>query len=268
MRSDASAGSNGRPRTGSGRSAGIEVRGLGKVYETGDGRERVFEDLRFEIESRRFVTLLGKSGSGKSTLLNILSEILEPTEGAVHIHPEDDDEDYTLGHVFQDTRLLPWETSVGNIRFVHTTNPDYDDDLARRYLDLVGLADHYDKYPGQLSGGQRQRVDIARAFSVDPHVLLMDEPFSSLDEITAERMREELLELWSAFRKTVFFVTHDIDEAILLSDRMLMLGEGRIFADLEVPLDRPRSIDSDAFLKFRQTALDAFHSLEGADRVD
>jgi NitT/TauT family transport system ATP-binding protein len=151
---------------------------------------------------------------------------------------------------------------VDNIEYVHENNPDYTNELARRSLDLVGLSDHYDKYPTQLSGGQRQRVGIARALSTDPGVLLMDEPFSNLDEITAENLRDELLDIWSQLNKTVFFVTHDMTEAIQLCDRILMLGQGRIYADLENPLDRPRRLDSDAFLKFRQKAVDKFHSIE------
>jgi NitT/TauT family transport system ATP-binding protein len=127
---------------------------------------------------------------------------------------------------------------------------------------MVGLSEHYDKYPTQLSGGQQQRVGIARAFSIDPQILLMDEPFSNLDEITAENLRRELMDIWRELRKTVFFVTHDITEAIELSDRILMLGGGRIYADVEVPLERPREVDSEAFLTFRQEAIERFHSID------
>ena len=244
-----------------GSAGSIHIEGLGKEFDTKQGHERVFSDIDIDIEPSSFVTLLGRSGSGKSTMLNIISDVLEPTEGRVRFESEDGSE-VTLGHVFQSPRLLPWNTCVGNIEYVHEHNPDYTDDLARRYLDLVGLSDHYDKYPSQLSGGQQQRVGIARAFSIDPEILLMDEPFSNLDEITAEELREELMQIWQQLNKTVFFVTHDITEAIELSDRMLMLGNGRIYGDLEVPLDRPRTVDSEEFLRFRQQAIEQFHRIE------
>jgi len=239
----------------------IKINGLSKEFDTAEGRETVFSNLNCEVEPGSFVTLIGKSGSGKSTLLNIISDVLDPTEGRIVLESEEGNE-ATLGHVFQDPRLLPWNTCVGNIEYVHEDNPEYTDDLARRYLDMVGLSEHYDKYPTQLSGGQQQRVGIARALSIDPDILLMDEPFSNLDEITAENLRGELLDIWGQLNKTVFFVTHDITEAIELSDRILMLGDGHIYDDITVELDRPRELKSDAFLRFRQEAIDRFHAID------
>jgi NitT/TauT family transport system ATP-binding protein len=239
----------------------IVIDNLSKEFETGDGIETVFDDLNVEIEPGSFVTLIGKSGSGKSTLLNIISGVLEPTTGEVRFESEDGGE-AEIGHVFQSPRLLPWDTCVNNIELVHENNPDYTEDLAKQYLDLVGLSDHYDKYPTQLSGGQQQRVGITRALSIDPEILLMDEPFSNLDEITAESLRTELIDIWQKLNKTVFFVTHDINEAVELSDRILMLGNGEIYGDLEVDLERPRDLDSEEFLKFRQKAIRQFHSVD------
>jgi NitT/TauT family transport system ATP-binding protein len=240
----------------------IHIESLTKEFDTAEGYELVFEDINIDIEPESFVCLLGKSGSGKSTMLNIVSGILEPTEGRVRFETADGTGDVTLGHVFQSPRLMPWDSNLQNIEFVNEDNPDYTEELGKQHLDLVGLSDHYHKYPGQLSGGQRQRVGIARALSIDPEVLLMDEPFSNLDEITAEELRKELISLWSELNKTIFFVTHDMTEAIQLADRLLMLGDGEIYGDLEVPLDRPRRIDSDEFLKFRQKAIDTFHSID------
>jgi len=239
----------------------IVIENLSKEFDTSDGIEVVFEDLNIEIEPGSFVTLIGKSGSGKSTLLNIISGVLEPTAGEVRFESEGGGE-AEIGHVFQSPRLLPWDTCVRNIELVHEDNPDYIDSLAKKYLDLVGLGDHYDKYPTQLSGGQQQRVGIARALSIDPEILLMDEPFSNLDEITAESLRAELIDIWQQLNKTVFFVTHDINEAVELSDRILMLGNGEIYGDMEVPLERPRTVDSEEFLKFRQRAIEQFHSVD------
>lgn len=242
--------------------AAIHIENLGKTFDTSDGVEEVFSGINIDIEPGTFVCLLGKSGSGKSTMLNIVSDVLEPTTGRIRFENQDGSEDVTLGHVFQSPRLLPWNTCVENIEYVHENNPDYTDEHAKQYLDLVGLGGHYDKYPTQLSGGQQQRVGIARALSTDPGVLLMDEPFSNLDEITAETLRNELIKIWQKLNKTVFFVTHDMTEAIQLSDRLLMLGQGEIYADLENPLSRPRKVDSDEFLQFRQEAIRSFHSIE------
>lgn len=246
-----------------GTAASIHVENLTKAFDTKQGEELVFEDLSFDIEPGSFTTLIGKSGSGKSTLLNIVSGIEDPTSGRVWFERQGhSDEDVTIGHVFQSPHLLPWNSCIKNIEYVHEDNPDYTEDVAKRYLDMVGLSKHYRKYPTQLSGGQQQRVGIARALSIDPNVLLMDEPFSNLDEITAETLREELIELWENLNKTIFFVTHDITEAIELSDRILMLGDGEIYGDLEVSLDRPRDVSSEEFLSIRSEALDQFHSID------
>jgi len=243
--------------------AEINVDGITKEFDTSEGVETVFQDVDLQIDPGTFTTIVGKSGSGKSTLMNLISGILEPTRGAVDFSvPDADSQEVTVGHVFQSPYLLPWETCVENIEYVHTSNEDYTDDLAQQYLDIVDLSNHYDKYPSQLSGGQRQRVGIARALSIEPNVLLMDEPFASLDEITAEDLREELMSIWREIELTVLFVTHDLTEAIQLSDRIIMLGDGEIYADLEVPLERPREVDSNEFLKFRERTLEAFYSIE------
>ncbi|MFC3959274.1 ABC transporter ATP-binding protein [Halovivax cerinus] len=252
---------------GSNSAGRISIEGLTKRFETASGGETVFENVDLEIEPGRFVTLIGKSGCGKSTLLKILSGVLEPTSGSVRIESEDGG-DAEIGHVFQSPRLLPWNSCERNIELVHEGNAAYTPELARRYLELVDLGEHADKYPTQLSGGQQQRVGIARAFSIDPEILLMDEPFSNLDEITADELRTELIDIWEKLDKTVFFVTHDITEAVALSDRILMLGDGRLYGDLEVPLERPRDIESEEFLRFRQRAIKQFHTIDEEGPMD
>lgn len=239
----------------------IHLENLGKTFDTKEGRERVFSNINIDIEAGSFVTLLGRSGAGKSTMLNIISQVLEPTEGQVRFEAQDGG-GVELGHVFQSPRLLPWNTCLENIEYVHENNSEYTDEVAKQYLNLVGLSDHYNKYPTQLSGGQQQRVGIARGLSIDPEILIMDEPFSNLDEITATELRKELINIWQTLNKTIFFVTHDITEAIELSDRMLMLGNGGIYADLKVPLERPRNKGSTDFLEFHEHAINTFHEVE------
>lgn len=243
------------------RAGAIHIRDLSKVFTTEGVGELVLDEINVDIEPGEFATLIGVSGSGKSTLLNIISGVLEPTGGEIEFETEEGGE-VEIGHVFQDPRLLPWETCLDNIEYVHANDPDYTDDLGREYLDMVGLGAHYNKYPGQLSGGQQQRVGIARAFSIDPDILLMDEPFSNLDEITAQSLREELINLWRELNKTIFFITHDIAEALELSDRILMLVDGQIHEEYEVPLDRPRKRDSEEFIRHMQNATSRFYDAQ------
>lgn len=247
----------------SGEAGAIHIENLTKIFDTKQGYEEVFTDVNVTVEPGSFTCLLGKSGSGKSTILNIVSDILEPTKGQIRFEkPADPDADVTLAHVFQSDRLLPWNSALENIEFVHENNPDYTPEHGKKYLDLVGLKGHYDKYPSQLSGGQKQRVGIARALSTDPEIIIMDEPFSNLDEITAESLRQELMNIWQNLNKTVFFVTHDMTEAIQLGDRLLMLGGGEIYKDIHIDIEHPRDIDSDTFLKKRAEAIKAFHSID------
>ncbi|WP_081927578.1 ABC transporter ATP-binding protein [Halobellus rufus] len=238
----------------------IKVEDLSMEFDTKQGPVTVFSDISFTIESGQFVTLIGKSGSGKSTLLNIISGILQQSNGSVVIEDSEGNK-AKVAHIFQSPRLLPWDTCTENIELVHENNPDFTEELAHDFLDMVGLSDQYDKYPTQLSGGQKQRVGIARGFSINPDVLMMDEPFSNLDEITAENLREELDRIWREFGKTVLFVTHDITEAVELADRILMLGDGRIYDDMTIDLERPRDVESEEFLRVRQDAINRFHDI-------
>jgi NitT/TauT family transport system ATP-binding protein len=192
--------------------------------------------ISFEVEGNVFVSIVGPSGCGKSTLLNILSGVETPSSGSVSV--TENGRPARLGYVFQDARLLPWRTVMDNMLYVRD---DDGADKATRYLEMVGLSHTHDMFPGQLSGGMQQRVGIARAFSVEPDLLLMDEPFSHLDAITARSLRDHLQELWTVTRKTVLFVTHDVVEAVQLSDRIIVLAPGgRIFDDITVDLPHPR----------------------------
>jgi NitT/TauT family transport system ATP-binding protein len=220
--------------------ATLTVEKLRKTFpaiERGSGATTAIEDLTFEIAGHVFVSVVGPSGCGKSTLLNIVSGIETASRGTVSV--SQDGRPARLGYVFQEPRLLPWRTVMQNMKYV--LDGDDVEVRARRYLRVVGLDDAGGKFPSQLSGGMQQRVGIARAFAVEPDLLLMDEPFSHLDAITARGLREQLQSLWKEAKKTVLFVTHDIAEAVQLSTRILILAPGgRLYADLPVELPYPR----------------------------
>ncbi len=206
----------------------------------------VLDDVTLDIRENEFVVLLGRSGCGKTTLLNIVAGLETPSSGEVRV----DDEAVTRpgrgkGVVFQQGALFPWLTAAGNVAFAAKSRgvPAAERAaVARELLALVGLAEAEAKYPFELSGGMLQRVAIARALALDPHILLMDEPFGALDELTRIEMQTELLRVWAARRKTVLFVTHSIWEALVLADRVIVLAPrpGRIVLERAIALPRPR----------------------------
>jgi NitT/TauT family transport system ATP-binding protein len=229
-----------------GEQALIQVRSVSAVFPNGNGGLHALERVTFSVSSQEFVCVLGPSGSGKSTLLRILAGLLLPTSGEVLFHGEPVTEPRrAVGFVFQKANLMPWRTVLQNV-----TLPLELEDLpqaqaiaiAREMLELVGLTGFEDLLPRDLSGGMAQRVAIARALVHDPDILLLDEPFGSLDALTRERMGGELLRIWQAKRKTVVMVTHSISEALFLADRVLVLSHrpGQICLDLTVNLPRPR----------------------------
>ncbi len=233
--------------------ARIEIAQLEKIYpsEAHSTGLRALDRVTFDVADQEFVCILGPSGCGKSTILNILSgldtqyggEIRiggRPLNGGVH--------DVRIAYVFQEPRLLPWLTVADNLRFAleceGVPRASWDEQITR-YLGLVGLAGFARAYPHQLSGGMQQRASIARSFAVEPDVLLMDEPFSGLDEITARRLRKELLSIWRLTHKTILFVTHNCFEATFLADRILLMSSrpGRVYEEVPIDLPRPRDYD-------------------------
>ena len=209
----------------------------------------VLRDITVDIRPGEFLSVLGPSGCGKTTLLKIVGGLAEPTSGTVRIGDRTAAEAQrrkSVGYVFQEPSLLPWRTVLDNVRLPLVVNRAAQRPGAtppEELLDLVRLAEFAGYYPGQLSHGMQQRVSLARALALNPALLLMDEPFASLDEITREQMRFELLRIWEAARKTVLFVTHSIVDAVLLSDRVAVLSArpGRLRAVLPIELERPRA---------------------------
>ena len=239
----------------------ISVQNLRKEFVSDDSTVVALESASFEVSGREFVSVVGPSGCGKSTLLNILSGIETPTSGTVEI--TEGDREARLGYVFQAARLLPWRSVMDNMLFVQDNRDADSRARCERYLDMVELGHTQKKYPGQLSGGMQQRVGIARAFSIEPDVLLMDEPFSHLDAITSRTLRRELHELWHKTGKTVLFVTHDVSEAVELSTRILLFAKGgHLQDDIPVDLPYPRDPASDEVALAKAELLRKFESLD------
>jgi len=228
--------------------AAVDIRGLRLSFVQDGVETEVLRDLDLTIPHGGFVVLVGASGVGKSTLLRVLMGLAQPSAGSVAIHP-DPHAERPMALVFQDSRLLPWRRVVRNVEFgLEKTTLSRAERRARamEVLATVGLANLADRWPWQLSGGQRQRVALARALAVRPSILLMDEPFSALDIATREGLQDQLIQIWQQMNKTILFVTHDIDEAVYLADRVVALAgkPGEIRADRAVTMARPRARNS------------------------
>jgi NitT/TauT family transport system ATP-binding protein len=226
--------------------AKLSVRDVRKVFEGRDDDVVALDGTSFEIAEKEFVTVIGTSGCGKSTLLSIIAGLEEETEGEVLVDGEPVLEPgRDRGVVFQSYTLFPWLTARQNVEFALKLPKEERTKVAREQLALVGLERFADSYPSQLSGGMRQRVAIARALSYKPEVLLMDEPFGALDAQTRQLMQELLTRIWEEHRLTVMFVTHDIDEAVFLSDRVLVMTSrpGKIKEDIRIDIERPRRFE-------------------------
>jgi nitrate/nitrite transport system ATP-binding protein len=230
----------------------VEVEGLAKRYPTPGGGEdlTVFENANFGIDKGEFVCIIGHSGCGKSTILNILAGLDEESEGVVIMNGREvSGPSLERGVVFQNYSLLPWRSTLKNITFaVQARWPKWTKEKvlehSMRFLELVGLKGVEQRKPSQLSGGMRQRVSIARAFATQPQLLLLDEPFGALDALTRGMIQEELIKIWEETQQTVFMITHDVDEAILLSDRILLMTNGpqaRVAESVKVSIPRPRN---------------------------
>src|SRR6266540_462413 len=241
----------------------IRVRGLSKEFGTRDngGGVLALSDIDFEVHDNEFVTVIGPSGCGKTTLLRIIAGLIPYDQGQVAIDgraitgpgPE-------RAVVFQNFALMPWADVLANVTFgleVRGTPPDECRDKAQNLIKLVGLEGFEKRLPKELSGGMQQRVGLARALAVDPQILLMDEPFCALDEQTRRLLQEELLRIWEQERKTVVFITHSMEEAVLLGDRVVLMTPrpGRVQEIIDVPLKRPRLRDvekSSVFLEVKE----------------
>jgi len=251
----------------------LTIENVSKVYPTKKGSFTVLEGVNLTVQEGEFICVIGHSGCGKSTLLNMVSGFAFPTDGEVRVQGKritKPGPDRMV--VFQNYALLPWRTAFENIYMaVHAVSPNKPQAekraIVREHLAMVGLTEAADKKPPQMSGGMRQRVSIARALAIRPQVLILDEPFGALDAITKEELQEELLKIWNDHRCTVLMITHDIDEALFLADRLVMMTNGpaaKIGEVMEIPFSRPRDrariMEDPQYYKLRNHALDyLFH---------
>ena len=223
----------------------VKIDHVEKVYDGRKGRMVALNGVDLDIMENEFICVVGPSGCGKSTLLNIIAGLLQPTSGAVYVDGKKVEGTGTeRGVVFQQYALFPWLTVLKNVMFGLKLKGIKDDEareLAMKYIKMVQLEDFVDAYPKELSGGMKQRCAIAQAFSMDPPILLMDEPFGALDAVTRARLQDLVLKLWAQDnpKKTVFFVTHDVDEAMLLANRIIVLGQSpsSIIYECAIPED-------------------------------
>ena len=238
----------------------IRVERLSKAYRSRDGSEvEALRDVSFTVDRGQFVSIVGQSGCGKSSLLKILAGLLSKTSGVISIEDRElDGPRSDIGLMFQKPLLLEWRRVLDNVLLpveIYRLDQKEYEKKARRLLETAGLADFLTKYPFELSGGMQQRVALCRALVAEPSLLLMDEPFGALDTLTRQKMGFELLRLWEDWKSTVLFVTHDVDEAVMLSDRVLVMSSrpGTVLGSFTVDLPRPRQIfikDTAEFIQF------------------
>jgi NitT/TauT family transport system ATP-binding protein len=227
----------------------ISLQGIGVTYLSQRGQVEAVSNISLEIGEGEFVALLGPTGCGKSTLLRVIGDLRSPTDGRVEVRSQPASvarHHNQFGFVFQEPALLPWRSALGNVQLPLEVVGYPREKVKERCLQLlakVGLQGFADSLPHELSGGMKQRVAIVRALAWDPSILLMDEPFSALDELTRNQLQEDLLQLWAEAQKTIVFVTHNISEAVYLADRIVVMSArpGRLNCIIEVDLPRPRA---------------------------
>jgi NitT/TauT family transport system ATP-binding protein len=249
------------------RKSKIRIEQIDFAYSDNVKDQKIIEDFNLSVYDQEFLSIVGGSGCGKSTLLNIIAGLLPPSHGKVWL---DDQMVVKPGRdramIFQDDAVFPWYTVRQNVEYalkMQAMTAEARKETADHFLDLVGLTDSQNLFPRQLSGGMRKMVDVARALAIKPQVLLMDEPFAALDVLTKERLQEEFLNIWNDNRMTVIFVTHDLEEAIYLSDRVVVMSShpGRVRKVVDVSFSRPREIDLKTMPEFQALRRDLSHEL-------
>jgi sulfonate transport system ATP-binding protein len=244
---------------------------LGRLTKSYDGKMAALEEISLTVGAGEVVAVIGGSGSGKTTLLRLIAGLEQPSAGSITLDGEAVHAPHpAIGFVFQESRLFPWLTVAENIGFGLAHLPEFQrQKIVAAALARVELGAYQDRWPRELSGGQAQRVALSRALAAEPKVLLLDEPFSALDALTRANLHEHLLSLWQAYRPTLLLVTHDVEEAVKLADRVIVLQPrpGRLFAELAIDLPRPRDLLSAAFTQGKGAVLDALATATGTVRI-
>ncbi|TDO99511.1 ABC transporter ATP-binding protein [Marinomonas balearica] len=254
----------------------ITIEDLSLVFETNDGPVNALSHIDLAIEEGGFVSFIGPSGCGKTTLLRVIADLERPTSGTILVDgtsPEDARLNRLYGYVFQAPALFPWRTIASNCKVpleIFGLSKELQQQKTDKYLELVGLQDFHNKFPWQLSGGMQQRASIARALSFEPQLLLMDEPFGALDEITRDHLNLELLKIWHETGKTVVFVTHSIPEAVLLSTHIVVMSPrpGRIAKIIKSPLAKKRTLADRESPEFVAVMQEVREALANDHRID
>jgi NitT/TauT family transport system ATP-binding protein len=254
----------------------VSIDDLSLVFETNDGPVNALSHINLDIHAGDFVSFIGPSGCGKTTLLRVIADLERQTAGTIEVDgttPEDARLNRLYGYVFQAPALFPWRTIAGNCKVpleIFGISKEQQQRQIDKYLELVGLGDFHKKFPWQLSGGMQQRASIARALCFEPELLLMDEPFGALDEITRDHLNLELLKIWRETRKTVVFVTHSIPEAVLLSTHIVVMSPrpGRIARIIKSPLPRERTLDDRDSPEFIALAHEVREALANDHRIN
>ena len=241
------------------RNVKVQIKGVEKVYEGRNGKTVALNGVDLDIYDNEFICVVGPSGCGKSTLLNIIAGLHEPSAGEVLVDGvKVEGTGVDRGVVFQQYALFPWLTVKKNVEFGlklrKDLSPQQRDEIAMKYIKMVGLEKFVDSYPKELSGGMKQRVAIARAYAVNPSILLMDEPFGALDAQTRTQLQTELLRTWEEEQKTCFFITHDVEEAILLASRVVVMSArpGRINDVIDIDIPYPRNQETKMLPRFTE----------------
>jgi NitT/TauT family transport system ATP-binding protein len=249
----------------------VKVEHLFKSFRKSDGTIfNVISDITFTVSKGDFCCILGPSGCGKTTMLNSIAGLIPPDSGKITISNTDDIASIKIGYVFQKSRLLKWKTVKGNLEFVLKSikSPKHEwEDKINYYLDLVGLRGFSNEYPYSLSLGMEKRISLARGLIIDPDLILMDEPFSSVDEITARELRRDLINIWEKERKTVIFVTHNVSEAIFLGNKIILLSKipTKISDTFEVNIGREARLNDPMSLEMERTIISKMESSQNSD---